>query len=648
GGQWVGMARQLMAEEQVFREVIERCDAAARRYVDWSIKRQLEAAPESEDFILDRIDVIQPVLTAVSIAYAERLRAAGVMPSAVIGHSMGEVAAAHVAGIIDLDRTMQIICRRSALMRSAAGKGAMALVDLSSKDTQLRLVGREGRVTIAVNNSPRSCVISGDPDAVQAVVAELSGEGIFCRLVKVDVASHSHQMEPLATALEEELVGLAPAEGVVPVYSTVLGRRADDAEFGAAYWGSNLRHPVQFADAVTRLLADGVSVFVECGPHPVLLPSIQQTGKAAGVEKVVTISTGDRDEPEYAAFLKAVGGLWTCGVAVDWASINAPAAFVQLPLYPWQRDHHWIEAAERTRGEVGQRRGALNSVIPGAKESYAASEHIYVRGWTDAPATAAHPREWLLLADRQGVAQSLAGLMSNAGMTCRVASGDPTEETFAGLGVVDLRGIDAPDLTDDVYGLLQLVRSANAKSAVWAVTRHAQAVEPGEYAGIDIASSALWGLSAALITEHGDVWKGCVDLDPEASVDAAAKALLDHLLMGQQADVALRGDRRLQPRLRPMQTSAEAAFCFRTDASYLITGGLGAVGLATARWMVEQGARRLVVFGRTPLPERRLWRGSDLTSVAAVKGLEAMGASVTYVAIDVGDEAAVADWLASH
>jgi acyl transferase domain-containing protein/acyl carrier protein len=651
GGQWLGMARQLMAEESAFRETLERCDAAARPYIDWSIVGQLKAAQQSDEFLLDRIDVIQPVLVAVSIAYAEWLRAGGVTPHAVVGHSMGEIGAAYVAGVIDLDAAMRIICRRSALMGRVAGKGAMALVDLGWAETEARLARHKDGVVVAVSNSLRSSVISGEPAAVQAVLDELTAEGIFCRLVKVDVASHSPQMAPLAAELVAELDGLAPRAGVLPVYSTMLGREAKGAEFDASYWGANLRRPVQFAEAVKRLIADGVSVFVECGPHPVLVHAVQQMAMATSAENVVTISTGDRNQPEYAALLQAVGGLWAHGAVIDWAPVSTPARHVSLPLYPWQRERHWVDIAELAQGAGHQRRadrGSRSAKLDGARPT---QQHLYVVGWAEAPvAVSPSPRQWLLLADRGGVAQALAGLMAKEGTPCRIVLPDAVAGSLAGAGVLDLRSLDAPGLTDGVYDLLQFVRTASALATIWAVTRRARAVESTERAGIDIASAAIWGLGAALATEHGDVWGGCIDLDPAASVATAAQALFDHLRTGQKGDVALRGKRRLQPRLRPMLEKSAIAMSFglRADASYLVTGGLGAVGLRMARWMVEQGARRLVIFGRTPLPDRRLWKTSAAPAVAAVRSLEAMGASVVYAAIDVADAAVVATWLADY
>ena len=174
----------------------------------------------------------------------------------------------------------------------------------------------EDRVSVAASNGPRSSVISGAPEAVAAVMAGLERDGVFCRLVKVDVASHSPQMEPLAAELALALDGLTPAPASVPIYSTALGRRADGQTFDAGYWARNLREPVLFSAAVSRLADDGITVFLELGPHPILLPSVQQTAPTA-----TTIACGRREEPEQAAFLTMLGSLWTAGAPIDWRRV---------------------------------------------------------------------------------------------------------------------------------------------------------------------------------------------------------------------------------------------------------------------------------------------------------------------------------------
>jgi myxalamid-type polyketide synthase MxaE and MxaD len=187
---------------------MDRCDVAARPWLDVPlVEHLLESAETPEN---DRIDVIQPMLVALAIAYGEFWRSLGVEPDAFVGHSMGEIAAAHLAGVFDLDQAMRIVCRRSALMRRTSGQGAMAMVDLSMRDAQTRLRGREELLAVAVGNSPRASVISGAPEALAEVLSELDGEQIFNRLIKVDVASHSPQMDALASELRAELSDIQP------------------------------------------------------------------------------------------------------------------------------------------------------------------------------------------------------------------------------------------------------------------------------------------------------------------------------------------------------------------------------------------------------------------------------------------------------
>ena len=346
GAQWAGMARQLMAQAPEFLAALERCDQAARPLVGWSIVSQLNTEPGTPEYRLDRIDVIQPVLVAIAIAYAKLLRSFGVKPSTVVGHSMGEIAAACIAGVLSLEQAMRVICRRSALMQRISGKGAMALVELSTKDTAARLIGREARLSVAVSNSPRSSVISGDPEAVSQVMAELERDSDFCRLVKVDVASHSPQTVPLAEELAVELNGLTPSDAHTPLWSTVLGHRAEGKQFDPVYWGRNLRETVLFTDAINGVLDDGVSAFVELGPHPVLLHSVAQTSQSRE-RQVALAACGRREDGDYAALLAALGQLWAAGYPIDWSDVLPKGErIVSLPHYPWQRERHWVATAE--------------------------------------------------------------------------------------------------------------------------------------------------------------------------------------------------------------------------------------------------------------------------------------------------------------
>jgi phthiocerol/phenolphthiocerol synthesis type-I polyketide synthase B len=650
GAQFDGMARELLAREPVFRAALEACDRAARQWVDWSILEQLAADPGAPGHRLGEIDVIQPVLVAIAIAYAELWKSFGVAPDAVVGHSMGEIGAAHVAGILDLDQAMRIVCRRSALMRRIAGRGAMALVELSMDEAQARIGARADRLSVAVNNGPRSSVISGDPGSVAEVLSELERDGIFCRLVKVDVASHSPQMDPLAAELAAELAGLAPAAARIPLTSTVLGRAAEGAELGATYWAWNLRQPVRFGSAVEQMLAGGATVFVELGPHPVLLPAVQQMAQATGCP-VSTIACGRREEPGQAGVMAALGSLWAAGVPIDWRALTPQAARdVRLPLYPWQRERHWVEAAELGRAVTGEQ-------VRASSPDEESLGWLHRLRWEPSEPPEAPPAagSWLVLSSDADAGAAIASALGSARwapltrlestLAERRAAGDASPERIV---VLAEEGPDAPFLP---VRTLQALLGSGAGSRLWFVTRGSQAVT-GEATRVSVDQAALWGAARVVAEEHPECWGGLVDLDPAAPAAAGAGLLARHLRSGDGEDqVALRGRGRHVLRLERAEAGGRpAGFAWRKDAAYLVTGGLGDAGLHVARTLAAQGVRRLVLLGRTPLPPRETWSGVSPAStagqrIAAVRALEASGVAVHLGAVDVADEAQLKAFL---
>ncbi|GIL13953.1 MAG: polyketide synthase [Chloroflexota bacterium] len=361
GGQWLGMGRQLLEREPAFRGMIERCEAAMRPYVDWSLVEQLTA--DETNSRLDEIDVVQPVLFAIQVALAALWRDWGVEPHAVVGHSMGEVAAAFVAGALNLDEAARVICRRSQLMKQVSGQGAMAVVELSLDEAQTLLKGYEDRLSVAVNNGPRSVVLSGDPAALEAIMQVLKGRDIFCRLVKVDVAAHSPHMDALRPELVRDLNGLQPQAAAVPIYSTVTGAPADGQALNADYWGRNLRQPVRFAAAVQQLIGDGYNIFVEIGPHPVLVPAIQSGWPDQDITALPSLR---REEDEQTVLLETLGGLHCAGYRLDWRRWSPAGQMVRLPMYPWQHERFWLDADTRAVGS-GEGFGRVYEMPPHAQ-----------------------------------------------------------------------------------------------------------------------------------------------------------------------------------------------------------------------------------------------------------------------------------------
>ena len=387
GWQWAGMGRQL-AGEAAFSEALRACEQAFAPYVDWSLRAVLAGEQAA---LLERIEVLQPVLFAMQLGLASQLRSWGVEPDAVVGHSLGEVAAAAVCGALSVEQAARVICVRSRLLARLSGRGAMAMVELTAEQAELALRGRGGRVSVAACNGPRSTVLSGERQPLGELVGELEAQGVFCRPIRVDVASHCAQVDPLCPELEGLLQGLKPARSAVAMVSTVTGQRLEGGELAEAYWARNVRQPVLFEQAIKRLLDDGPCAFVEVSGHPILLPAITQTVQQVG-QQAVTLGSLRREEPERASLLGAVGALYTSGQPMDLQSLYpGPAAHVPLPSYPWQREPYWFQA--RGGGVGPAAAGPAAGSHPLLGEHLSSSAHAGTDFWQTRLSTQACP--WL-------------------------------------------------------------------------------------------------------------------------------------------------------------------------------------------------------------------------------------------------------------
>ncbi|WP_156754855.1 type I polyketide synthase [Actinokineospora pegani] len=325
GAQWVGMARELLAGSTAFAEVIARCDAA----FGWSLTARL-----SGDEPLDRVEVVQPLLFAVGLGLVAVWGELGVRPEAVVGHSQGEVVAAVVAGALSLEDAAVVVTARSSAVATVTG-GGMALVEAPVDWVTERLADGVG---VAAANTPGSTVVSGMADAVDAFVARVEAEGVFCRRVAVDYASHSAQMDPLLPGLRAGLAGVTGAAATLPFHSSVAGRPLDGTELDGGYWARNLREPVRFDRALAGLLDSGATVFVEAAPHPVLGISITDAVAERGGVVVGSLARG---RGGIAEVLGNLARLHVAGHPVDWTPVLGAGPRAELPPYAFQHQRYW-------------------------------------------------------------------------------------------------------------------------------------------------------------------------------------------------------------------------------------------------------------------------------------------------------------------
>ncbi|MEO6911596.1 MAG: acyltransferase domain-containing protein, partial [Edaphobacter sp.] len=375
GSQWLGMARELFDANPIFRQVFEECDAAIAAETGWRLSKRILG--EDAERYLREIDCIQPALFTMSVALAAVWRGWGIEPDAVVGHSMGEVAAAHIAGILNLKDAVAVICRRSRLMKTLRSAGGMATVELPLAQVEALLANRKD-ISIGASNGPHTTVVSGDLKAVTALLKELEAREIYCRQIKVDVASHSAQVDPILSELLTSLSEIRPQPARIPLLSTVTGEYAQPqgtTEMDARYWVENLRRGVLFSPAVERLAAEGHDTFVELSPHPILLPSMEASARTVNPRTIV-IASLRREKPERTTLLNGLAALYVAGREVAWNRIYAEdARCVRLPQYPFQRERSWPEPEDlelahwsRQSGNAGPLLGRSfeSSLQPGA------------------------------------------------------------------------------------------------------------------------------------------------------------------------------------------------------------------------------------------------------------------------------------------
>ncbi|WP_172385849.1 acyltransferase domain-containing protein [Streptomyces sp. MNP-20] len=321
GTQWAGMAVALLDASPVFAEAVRDCEKALSPYLNWSLEDVLRGVPGTPP--LDQVDVVQPVLFSMMVSLARLWRRFGVEPGAAVGHSQGEIAAAHVAGALSLDDAARIVALRSQALTKIRGRGEMLTVLAPGGQVRTMLADWEGALSVAAVNGPATITVSGDTAAMADFGAALRAARMMrWRVPGVDFAAHSPHVEDLRETLLDLAASVEPAAGDVPFYSTVTGRRADTEGLDAEYWYRNLRQTVRFDDAVRSLVADGHEVFVECSAQPVLTVGMQDIVEELG-RSAVLMATLRNEDGTAARFLAALAEAYVHGVAVDWTAAFA-------------------------------------------------------------------------------------------------------------------------------------------------------------------------------------------------------------------------------------------------------------------------------------------------------------------------------------
>jgi acyl transferase domain-containing protein len=686
GAQYVGMGKGLYESEPVFRQQVDYCADALRAHLGLDLRDLLYPPPERADEAAERLQqtaITQPALFVIEYALARLWMAWGVQPDALIGHSIGEYVAACLAGVFSLDDALALVAARGRMMQ-ALPAGSMLSVPLAEAEVRPCL---DERLSVAVLNAPGMSVVSGPTDAVDELARRLADAGVDCRPLHTSHAFHSPMMDPILDAFTERVAQVELHAPTILLISNVTGTwMTPDQATDPAYWASHLRQPVRFGQGVEELLKEPSRVLLEVGPGQTLT-TLARRHPAATADRVVlpTLRHPKDEQPDAAFILGALGRLWLAGVRVDWAGFYADERRYRLPLptYPFERRRYFIEL-----DPTGQTRKEL-------RKEPRVQDWFYLPSWKRAPLprpAAEGEGNWLLFGELGGLTAQVADRLQAMGRQAitvtpggRFAQTDPHHYLLnpqepehyerllralaatgaAPAGVVYLWGMGHGErpvteaLDGGFYPLLYLAQAMGAGQPeagpveLVLVTDGLHDVTGGE--SLSLGAAPLLALGRVIAQEYPLV--RCRAVDMLAVEDGARLAdwLIRECLSGADAVVAYRGRHRWvqaferipQTQAAPGKQAAPGAG-LRPGGVYLITGGLGRIGLTLAEQLARRAQARLALVGRTPLPPRDEWDGwlaahdeADATSarIRAVRACEALGAEVLLLQADVADRA---------
>ncbi|MCU1680114.1 MAG: ScnS2, partial [Amycolatopsis sp.] len=647
GSQWAGMGCELLDSSPAFAARMRECAEGLAPFVDWSlldVLRGVEGAPS-----LERVDVVQPALWAMMVSLAEVWRSAGVVPAAVVGHSQGEIAAATAIGALSVSDGARVVALRSiAVADSLAGLGGMVSVALPVEQVRSLL---DDRASIAAVNGPRSTVVSGEPAALDELMAQLETEGVRARRIPVDYASHSAQVELIRDRVLAELAPISPRSVGVPFYSTVTGQVIDTAGLDADYWYTNLRQTVEFEKTTRALIDDGYGVFVEPSAHPALMVGVEQTMEDTGTEGVV-LGSLRRGEGSWSQLLTSIATAFVQGVKVDWASMLAGGRRVDLPTYAFQRQRFWPQSVEPVTvstgpvdaefwdlvdaGDLGTALDldsttaatvvpALSSWRDRRRSQSTVDSWRYCENWKPLTVSGALSGTWLVAvpvdAD-EWVSSVVAGLGPDVVRVEVATEIDRAELAALSAGVEGI--VSLLDLTGSM-ALVEALGDTGVEAPLWCLTSGAVSVGQSDRVTAP-DQAALWGWGAVTAPASPGRWGGLVDL-PAVFDDRAAQRLVA-VLGGDEDQVALRSSGVFGRRLVHAPSTGEHAGTWQARGTVLITGDLDG---RLARWALDRGAEHVV-----------------LTSELDPDTRTALGERVTVAPCDIADRDGLADLLTRY
>jgi acyl transferase domain-containing protein/acyl carrier protein len=694
GSQYAGMTRGLYESEPLFRTEVDRCSEQLARVMGKDPRKLLHPTPEeraSAEKELERTENTQPCLFVVEWALARLLSSFGVEPSAMLGHSVGEYVAACLAGVFTLEEALALVAARGRLIGSLPAGGSMLAVHLPESEVEREL---SGSLALAAVNAPALCVVSGSDAELSLLADRLETREVSTRKLHTSHAFHSALMDPVLASFEAEVRKTRPQAPSRKVVSCTTGRWLTAAEArDPAYWVKHLRHPVRFADGVKTLASEGDPAFLEVGPGQALSTLAKLVLEPSSESRVATSTRHPQEElTDASVLLLGLGKLWSSGVEVDWSAVREGERRnrVPLPTYPFERKRYWIEKPRPSSAGTGEHAAAAAPALEVERKDPDIGRWFYLPSFKRSalpPALRSGARRWLVLAEEgAGLADELARRLARDGDTATVVRADAGSFDAEAL----VAGLEARGPLPDDFVHVRFADAAPADAGALAALGERAFFEPfdlaralaarpqaGEQRIHVVTSGTQSVLGEALVPEKalslGVARAIALDvpglrarvIDVEPALLRAGRAL-DDLVQELRARatepvVAHRAGHRWLPAVEPVELDDErtpraAALprVLRPGMVVLVTGGLGGIGLSLAEGLARNVRAKLVLVGRSALPERAAWdawvreRGTeDPTSrrIERLQRLEELGSEVFVVSADVADETALSAGL---
>ena len=643
GSQWAGMGRRLLADEPAFAAAVAELEPVFVEQAGFSLRDVLANGKE-----LLGIEQIQLGLIGMQLTLTQLWRSYGVEPDLVIGHSMGEVAAAVVAGALTAAEGLRVTATRSRLMAPLSGRGGMALLGLDAAGTE-ELIGNHPQVTLGIYNSPRQTVIAGPTEQIDALIDAVLAQNRFASRVNIEVAPHNPAMDALQPQMRSELADLTPRPPTVPIISTTYEDLGTRPIFDAEHWAANMRNPVRFQQAVEAAGAKH-HTFIEISAHPLLTQAVTDSCQSAHPDRrFMSIGTLQRDTDDTVTFRT---NLHTTSSAHPPQTSHPPEPHAPIPTTPWQHTHHWLTTPDRAAApEYPDRNGIALS--PNGIGSTGLDEWSYQLEWPVRPLPSGHGAatidsgSWLVVAD-PATSDELARVIDPGSRIEFLAPSALGDDAAALSALIDLLGsvdhvLYAPPVTGgpvDVESAYQLFHAARRLAAamiasslspkLFVLTRNAQPVSEGDRA--NPAHAVLWGLGRSLALEHPEIWGGIIDIDESMPPELAVRYVLDEAAgIDGEDQVVYRSGVRRAPRLERRAAPAASPVTLSADTSHLVIGATGNIGPHLIRQLAEMGAKTIVTLSRNP--------GTRLVELA--ESLDTTGTNLIPVAADATDPVAM-------